>query len=104
MMSESLGATHLGIRRPNWAGCSKHGTIAVEHDKSSVLVGEPTKGGERNYSVRSDYNQTSKTMTHTRKTGCPTLAADTILKDQMSAINTNADAVTKEGYDSASRC
>jgi hypothetical protein len=50
----------------NKAYRTEHGAVPVEHDESSILLGEPAKGRERNHSFGTNYNETPKSMPNPR--------------------------------------
>ena len=56
LMRQSLGASQSSIGRTNRASRGEHRTIAVEHHKASVLIGQPAKSSKRNQSVSADDN------------------------------------------------
>jgi hypothetical protein len=94
-VSQRLSTPQLGIRRANRTCRCQDGAIPFQHDESCVLIRQPTQRGERHHSVRANYDEASKTMSHSWKTCLASVQSDPILKKQVSAIHADLNAVAK---------
>jgi hypothetical protein len=86
-MCQCLSSPKASIRGVHRASCSEYRTVAIQHHKRGFLIGEPAQSIKRNQPVRSDYHQTPKTVSDAREPGMTAGRADTILQEQVSAIN-----------------
>ncbi|MGB7108335.1 MAG: hypothetical protein WBD39_16485, partial [Candidatus Acidiferrales bacterium] len=59
---QSLGASQSSIGRTNWASCGEHGTLAIQHHKASVLIGQPAKRGESDGAIVADHHKPPDAM------------------------------------------
>jgi hypothetical protein len=100
---EGLGAAQLRIRGTDRARDSEHLAIAFKHDERRVLIGEPAKRCERDDSPWADHDQAAKAMSDAREPGVAAIRADPVFQKQVTAINTELDAVTEQGDDPMSR-
>ncbi|MFZ1030831.1 MAG: hypothetical protein WAN72_02485 [Candidatus Acidiferrales bacterium] len=78
-MSERLGSSEPSVRWSNRACGDENGTISIEHDECSVLIGKPAKSCERNYSVRPNHDESLETVSHTRKTSLAAIRTNSVL-------------------------
>jgi hypothetical protein len=97
-----LSTAKLGVRWPNGPGNSENATIALQHDKGGVLISKPAESSERHHAVSTDDNQSSKIMSDARKSGVTAFIADPVLKNQVTAINADLDAVAKQDHNAVS--
>jgi hypothetical protein len=93
-VGKSLSASESRIRRSYRSSRGEHRTISVEHDEGCVLIGQPTKRGERNHAIRSDHDKTPEPMPNTWE-AMPEAAADSIFQRQMTTLDAHPDPVTE---------
>jgi hypothetical protein len=61
--------------------------FAIKHNERSVLIGEPSKRGKGNHSIRPNHDQTAQCMSRAWQTAFSTYRADAIPKNQVSVID-----------------
>src|SRR5713226_9017026 len=98
-MRERLSTSKLRIGRADRPGDSEHLAVAFQHGECYVLICEPPECGERNHSLRADYDQPTNAMSYTWKTGMTAFGTDPVFEEQVTAIDPDFDAVAEKRHD-----
>jgi hypothetical protein len=68
--------------------------VSFKENKRRILGDEPAKGREGNTTVGTDYNDPSQTVSNSGKTPPASRWSDTVLRDQMAAVNAKTDSIS----------
>ena len=90
---ERLRSAELGIRWRDGASDSEHLASAVKHYERRTHVRNPAESLKGDEAVAPDHYQPLQPVTHTGQADGPALVGDSIVQDQMTSVNLNANAI-----------
>ena len=94
-----MPALALGIRRSDRASDREHLTSAVKHDERCTLIRKPAHGFKRDEAVAPDHYQPLQAMIYTGQADGSALVRDSIVQEQMTGVDLDADAVAIQNKD-----
>src|SRR5882724_7208651 len=96
MKGESLSTPQFSIGWTDGPSDSEHSAVSLKHDESGILIRQPAQRGKGNHAIRADHHEPLQAVTDSRQSESSALGPDSVLNKQVSSIDTNLDAVSKE--------
>jgi hypothetical protein len=70
---------------------------------AAFLIGEPAQRSQGNTAIVADRDDSLNAVSHARKTAVESIGTNTIIEDQMAALDTYAHTVPKQRHDTVAR-